>query len=302
VTTGGEEVQHVDVDGVRIRLTNLTKVLYPSTGTTKAEVIDYLVRASGPLLAQLAQRPVTRIRWPHGTGDPQKFFEKNVPQGAPSWVRTVKVRTGDGSITYPVLDGVPGLVWMGNLSALELHTPQWTVGARGAVRHPDRLVVDLDPGEGTGLAECSAVAHLVAERLADDGLECAPVTSGGKGLQLYAPLAARDDAEAVRRYAERLARGLAGDHGRLVTATMTKSLRRGKVLLDWSQNNAAKTTITPYSLRGRERPTVAAPRRWDELGDGLRQLTSGEVLARLDTEGDLLAPYAHRGPRLPSPP
>jgi bifunctional non-homologous end joining protein LigD len=299
VTPVGGEVQHVDVAGVRLRLTNLTKVLYPSTGTTKAEVIDYLVRVSGPLLAQLADRPVTRIRWPHGTGNPQQFFEKNAPNGSPPWLRTVKVPASDGFITYPMLDGVPGLVWAGNLSALELHTPQWTVGRRGAVRHPDRLVVDLDPGEGTGLAECSAVAHLVAGRLADDGFECVPVTSGGKGLQLYAPLAAKDDADEVRLYAERIARGLAKDHGRAVTATMTKSLRRGKVLIDWSQNNAAKTTITPYSLRGRERPTVAAPRRWDELGNGLRQLTFDEVADRLDTEGDLMEPYAHKGPRLP---
>jgi bifunctional non-homologous end joining protein LigD len=300
VTAAGGEAQHVEVAGVRLRLTNLTKVLYPATGTTKAEVIDYLVRVSGPLLAQLADRPVTRIRWPHGTGDPQKFFEKNAPQGTPPWLRTVRVPASDGYLTFPMLDDVPGLVWAGNLSALELHTPQWTIGPRGAVRHPDRLVVDLDPGEGTGLAECSAVAHLVAERLADDGLDCAPVTSGGKGLQLYAPLAGRDDAEEVRAYAERLARGLAKDHGRLVTATMTKSLRRGKVLLDWSQNNAAKTTITPYSLRGRERPTVAAPRRWDELGEDLRQLTSGEVLDRLEHEGDLMEPYSGKGPRLPA--
>jgi bifunctional non-homologous end joining protein LigD len=299
----GEEVQHVEVDGVRLRLTNLSKVLYPAPGTTKAEVIDYLVRVSGPLLAQLSDRPVTRIRWPHGTADPQKFFEKNAPAGTPSWLRTVKIPVSDGSITFPLLDDVPALVWVGNLSALELHTPQWTVGPRGAVRHPDRLVVDLDPGEGTGLAECSAVAGLVAERLADDGLQVVPVTSGGKGLQLYAPLAGRDSADDVRSYAQELARGLARDHGALVTATMTKSLRRGKVLIDWSQNHAAKTTITPYSLRGRERPTVAAPRRWDELGDDLRQLTYTEVLDRLEADGDLMAPFTHpagaAAPRLP---
>lgn len=296
---GQDEVQHVDVGGRRIRLTNLSKVLYPLTGTTKAEVLDYLVRVSGPLLGQLEDRPVTRIRWPHGTGDPQRFFEKNAPQGRPGWLRTVDIPVSDGSITFPMLDDVAALVWVGNLSALELHTPQWRVDRRGRALHPDRLVVDLDPGEGTGLAECSALAHLVAERLADDGLECVPVTSGGKGLQLYAPLAGRDDADAVRGYAERLARGLARDHGRLVTATMTKSLRRGKVLLDWSQNHAAKTTITPYSLRGRDRPTVAAPRRWDELGDDLTQLGYLEVLDRLETEGDLLAPYSGAGPQLP---
>jgi bifunctional non-homologous end joining protein LigD len=293
-----ETAQVVDVGGVRIRLTNLEKVLYPSTGTTKAEVVDYLVRVSEPLLAQLADRPVTRIRWPNGTSG-QQFFEKNIPEGTPSWVRTVTVPAGDSTLTYPLLDDVPGLVWAGQMAALELHTPQWTVGRRGAVRHPDRLVVDLDPGEGAGLPECATLAHLVAERLADDGLDCVPVTSGGKGMQLYAPLAAQDDADAVRGYAQRLAKGLAKDHGSLVTATMTKSLRRGKVLLDWSQNHAAKTTITPYSLRGRERPTVAAPRRWDEVTEQIRQLDHTEVLDRLEREGDLMADHAGPGPRLP---
>jgi len=292
-----DEVQHVEVGGRRLRLTSLSKVMYPETGTTKAEVIDYLVRVSAPLLAQLADRPVTRLRWPHGTGDPEVFFEKNAPQGRPSWVRTVKVPVSDGSIEFPLLDDLPSLVWVGNLNALELHTPQWTVDARGAVRHPDRLVVDLDPGEGTGLDECAELAHLVAERLGDDGLDCLPVTSGGKGLQLYAPLAGTDDADAVRGYAERLARGLARDHGRRVTATMTKTLRRGKVLLDWSQNHAAKTTITPYSLRGRARPTVAAPRSWDEITEGLTQLTAPEVVRRLDELGDLMEPFGRDGDR-----
>ncbi|GAB2692275.1 non-homologous end-joining DNA ligase [Thalassiella azotivora] len=292
--------QVVEVGGRRMRLTSLEKVLYPSTGTTKAEVIDYYVRVSDPLLRQLADRPVTRIRWPHGTGDPEQFFEKNVPPGTPKWVRTATLPTsprdsdsGRTTITYPLLDDVPSLVWTSNLSALELHTPQWRVGDDGRPADPDRLVVDLDPGEGTGLPECSELAHLVAERLADDGLhDPVPVTSGGKGMQLYVDLTdgtpLGSDADAVREYARGLAEGLAKDHRRTVTATMTKSLRRGKVLLDWSQNHAAKTTITPYSLRGRARPTVAAPRRWDELGEDLEQLTYTEVLDRLDEDGDLM--------------
>ena len=297
-----QQPQVVVVGRHRLRLTSLDKVIYQTTGTTKAEVLDYLVKVSGPLLAQLADRPVTRIRWPHGTGDPQQFFEKNVPAGAPRWLRTATLPSsprdeggsGRATITFPLLDDVAGLAWVGNLSALELHTPQWRVGRDGKPRHPDRLVVDLDPGEGTGLPECSRVAVLVAERLADDGLTTTPVTSGGKGLQLYADLPAKGvaggrDAVAVREYAHRLADSLAEDHRALVTSTMTKSLRRGKVLLDWSQNHAAKTTITPYSLRGRATPTVAAPRRWDELGDDLRQLTYDEVLARLDADGDLMA-------------
>lgn len=296
--------QMVEVGGRRLRLTSLEKVLYPATGTTKAEVIDYLVRVSEPLLRQLADRPVTRIRWPHGTGDPQKFFEKNAPAGTPRWLRTVTLPTsprdsdsGRATITYPLLDDVAGLVWAGNFSALELHTPQWRVGSDDKPADPDRLVVDLDPGEGVGLPECSQLARLVAERLADDGMEAVPVTSGGKGMQLYANLPRRSrrgglpagsDADAVREYAHKLADGLAREHPKLVTSNMTKSLRRGKVLLDWSQNHAAKTTITPYSLRGRDRPTAAAPRRWDELGDDLRQLTFDEVLDRLDADGDLM--------------
>lgn len=295
------EAQMVDVGGRRMRLTSLDKVLYPATGTTKAEVIDYLVRVSEPLLAQLADRPVTRIRWPHGVGNAQQFFEKNTPPGVPSWLRTAKVPVGDGTITYPLLDDVPSLVWTGNLSALELHTPQWRLGPRGGQRHPDRLVIDLDPGPGTGLAECSALAVRIAERLAEDGMECFPVTSGGKGLQLYAPISGTQDADVVRDYARRLAESLGRQTPREVTANMTKAVRRDRVLLDWSQNHAAKTTITPYSLRGRELPTVAAPRLWDELGDSLRQLRYDEVLARFEAGGDPLAAAGDApAPRLPT--
>lgn len=308
----GPQVQVVDVGGRRLRLTSLDKVLWPATGTTKAELLAYLAGVAEPLLAQLADRPVTRVRWPHGTGSgdgsAQHFFEKNAPAGAPSWLRTAEV-TGTGrralaardgeAVTYPLLDDVAGLVWAANLSALELHTPQWRLGPRGGVRAPDRLVVDLDPGPGTGLPECAALAHLVAERLADDGLECVPVTSGSKGLQLYAPVSGEQDGAVVSAYARRLAEGLARDHAG-VTAVMTRAVRTGKVLLDWSQNNPAKTTITPYSPRGRERPTVAAPRRWSEVDEQLQQLTMAEVAARVDADGDLMAAVTGPGPRLPT--
>ncbi len=290
----------VEVEGHRLRLTSLDKVLYPATGTTKAEVADYLARVSGPLLAQLADRPVTRVRWPHGTATPeQRFFEKNAPRGAPAWLRTVVVEGDDDQVTYPLLDGVAGLVWAANLSALELHTPQWRVGADGAPRHPDRLVVDLDPGPGTGLPECAALAHLVAERLGDDGLSATPVTSGSKGLQLYAPIAGQQGPDVVRAYVHRLADALARERPREVTATMTRAVRTGRVLLDWSQNSGSKTTITPYSLRGRERPAVAAPRRWEELDDSLTQLGPDQVLARLEADGDLMPAPEVTGPRLP---
>lgn len=288
------EAHQVDIGGRPVRLTNLTKVMYPATGLTKAGVVDYYRRVAPAILEQLRDRPVTRIRWPDGVRE-GRFFEKNVPAGAPSWLRRQTLVAGedeDGTeVTYPFLDDLAGLVWAANAGALELHTPQWRVGPRGGVRAPDRLVVDLDPGPPAGLDACAEVALLVRERLLADGLECVPVTSGSKGMQLYAPLDGRRDATAVREYARLLATELATAHPRLVVASMTKALRPGKVLLDWSQNHPAKTTITPYSLRGRERPTAAAPRTWAEVeAGGLAQLEADDVAARLERDGDLLRP------------
>jgi bifunctional non-homologous end joining protein LigD len=204
-------------------------------------------------------------------------------------------------VTYPVVESLATVVWLANLAALELHTPQWTVGPRGAVRHPDRLVVDLDPGAPAGLAECAEVAGLVRERLAADGLETYPVTSGSKGLQLYAPISGRQDADVVRRYAHEMAKELEAASPRLVVSRMAKAVRGGKVFIDWSQNDDAKTTITPYSLRGLERPFVAAPRTWDELEEpgSLRQLVAGDIPDRLQQLGDLSPPTRQEGPRLP---
>jgi bifunctional non-homologous end joining protein LigD len=295
-----EPAQVVRVDGHEVRLTHLDKVLYPATGLTKAEAIDYVVRAAPALLPQLRDRPVTRIRFPHGVGAPT-FFEKNVPRGAPSWLRHQDVPASPGTeeedadatiLDLPFLDDVAGLVWATNAGALELHTPQWRVGPRGGVRPPDRLVVDLDPGPPAGLAACARVAHLVAEALVDGGADrdaIVPVPSGSKGMQLYLPLPGRRTAVQVREDAQALARRIAAAHPDLVVAVMRKDLRTGRVLIDWSQNHPAKTTITPYSLRGRERPTVAAPRRWEEIGPDLAQLAPAEVLDRLDDDGDPFA-------------
>ena len=285
----------LDIDGRPVRVTHLDKVMYPSTGMTKAEVIDYVVQVAPALLPQLHDRPVTRMRWPDGVGG-ERFVEKNVPRGAPTWLRHRKLPAAPGTddegtiIDLPFLDDLPGLVWAANQGALELHTPQWRVGPRGGARDPDRLVIDLDPGPPAGLAECARVAHLVAERLTADGLSTSvPVTSGSKGMQLYAPLPEPWPASLVREYARRLAVALAGAHPELVVAVMRRDLRPGKVLLDWSQNHPAKTTITPYSLRGRDTPAVAAPRWWDEVGPGLRQLSPHEVVERLATRGDPFA-------------
>ena len=297
--------QAVEVDGRVLALSNLEKVLYPQTGTTKAEVISYYTQVAGVLLPLVADRPVTRKRWPDGV-DSQPFFEKNAPQGTPDWVRTVRLPVPGSTkaretIDFTLMDGLADLVWTANLAALEIHVPQWTVGPRGAVHAPDRLVVDLDPGAPAGLAECTEVAFAVRDRIADDGLACHPVTSGGKGMQLYAPIAGRQDAMTVHAYAKRIAEELERTMPKLVVSRMTKALRPGKVLLDWSQNHPAKTTISPYSLRGREHPTVAAPRSWDELeAGGLTQLEFDQVLERLATDGDLASPLLEKGPKLPT--
>lgn len=292
----------VDVEGRTLRLTNLQKVLYPATGTTKGEILDYYARVAPVLLPHLAGRPVTRIRWPHGV-QTMSFFEKNVPAGTPSWVRTAEVPTtgsrgpsrhGD-TLVFPIVEDLATLMWLVNLAALELHVHQWTVDEDGEPRGADRLVVDLDPGEPAGLHECCRVALLARDALAARGLDARPVTSGSKGLHLYADLSSFLPSEEVTGVAKEVAEQLSESHGALVTATMTKARRRGKVFIDWSQNAGSKTTIAPYSLRGRDRPTVAAPITWEEVEAGaedelgLDQLDMAQVLRRVDEHGDLFA-------------
>ena len=293
-----EEVR-VQVDGRTLTISNLHKVLYPRTGFTKGEVLNYYAQVAPVLLPQLRDRCVTRIRWPHGVGE-SSFFEKNVPGGTPSWVRTAKVPTtgsraqsSSDTLVFPIVDDLATLTWLVNLAALELHVHQWTVGRNGRPRHADRLVIDLDPGEPAGLHECCRVALLVRDKLAERGLEARPVTSGSKGLHLYAVLPKRLSSEESTALAKEVAEELQGEQPALVTATMTKARRGGKVFLDWSQNAGSKTTIAPYSLRGRERPTVATPVSWAEVEAGaedplgLDQFTPAEVLDRVAEHGDL---------------
>ena len=294
-------VTAVTVDGRRLQLSNLDKVMYPATETTKGEVLHYYARVAGFLLPHLADRPVTRIRWPHGTGGPS-FFEKNLPSGAPSWLHVVTVPTGgtrtqsgNDTIRYPVVRDTADLTYLVNLASLELHVPQWRFDPDGRPQPPDRLVIDLDPGPPAGLHECAQVALLVRERLDSIGLATAPVTSGSKGMQLYAALPGEQDSEALSDITREIAQDLTRLQPGLVVWKMTRSLRPGKVLLDWSQNAAAKTTIAPYSLRGKEAPFVAAPRTWAEVErgaderDALRQLDLADVLARLALDGDPFA-------------
>ncbi len=297
-----DEELRVEVEGRTLVIKNLAKVLYPQTGTTKGEVLDYYARIAPTLLPHLRDRAVTRIRWPHGVGG-LSFFEKNAPAGTPSWVRTVTVPTtgsrssgssGD-TLTFPVVDDLATLTWLANLAAIELHVHQWRVGRNGRPRNADRIVIDLDPGEPAGLHECCQVALLVRDKLAERGLTGRPVLSGSKGLHLYAALPSRLPGGEATALAKEIAGELQAEHPRLVIATMTKARRRGKVFLDWSQNAGAKTTIAPYSLRGRDRPYAAAPVSWDEVRAGaedplgLEQLRFEEVLERVDRLGDLFA-------------
>jgi bifunctional non-homologous end joining protein LigD len=279
----------VEVGGHRLQLTNLDKVLYPDAGTTKADVLGYYAAVAEWMLPHVEGRPATRKRWVNGV-DGEVFFEKNLPDSAPDWVARHTIEHKDHANVYPMVNDVATLTWLAQVAAFEVHVPQWRFGPKGAQRNPDRLVLDLDPGEGVGLAECVDVAKLLRPIVEGMGLELMPVTSGSKGVHLYARLDGGQTSAQVGEVAHELARAMEADHPDLVLSTMGKADRRGKVLLDWSQNNGNKTTVAPYSLRGRTRPTVAMPRTWRELASAsLRQLEYTEVLSRLKRRGDPLA-------------
>ena len=303
----------VQVDGRDLSLTNLAKVLYPADGFTKAEVLDYYQRISVVLLPHVAGRPMTLKRYPDGVDD-QSFFAKHAPAGRPDWVRTEEIvssssrsRAPGEPIEYVVIDDLPSLMWAANLASLELHVPMWRFPSPGpgdahdsapAPEHglePDLLVFDLDPGAPATIVDCCRVAEALRPALADAGIDALPKTSGGKGLQLYARISGMTAEQAsalAKDFAERMERELP----RLVVSRMTKSLRPGKVLIDWSQNNGSKTTVAPYSLRAREHPTVSTPVTWEEVG-ACREVadlffTAPDVIARVETSGDLFAPLA----------
>jgi bifunctional non-homologous end joining protein LigD len=301
-----EEKVSVQVGERRLTLSNLSKILYPPTdgshGFSKAEVVDYYTRVSPHLLPHLAGRPATFIRFPDGV-EGKSFFEKNAPSHTPDWVRTVRLPSpGSGmkrdTIDYVVVDDLPTLVWAANLASLELHVPQWAVRDDDTPVEPDLLVLDLDPGPPATVVECSRVALLLRERLAADGLTGYPKTSGSKGMQVYVPLEPTP-AEETSRYAKTLAEDLEKAEPKLVVSRMAKELRGGKVFVDWSQNNGAKTTVAPYSLRARPLPTVSTPLTWDEVEACASPqdlvFTAEDVLERVEEHGDLLAPLLHAG-------
>lgn len=297
--------ERVRVAGRELTLTNLDKIIYPETGTTKADVLAYYAAVAHVLIPAAYNRPATRKRWVNGVGTADKpgevFFQKNLEDSAPGWLPRAAITHKDRTIYYPMVNDPATLTWFGQINSLEIHVPQWQVDSHGNQLNPDRLVLDLDPGEGAGLEACVEVALLARAILQDVGLDPVPVTSGSKGIHLYAALDRSQTSDQVSGFARELARALEADHPDLAVSDMKKSLRKGKVLVDWSQNNAAKTTIVPYSLRGRPTPMVAAPRTWEELGSpGLSHLDHKAVIRRVQEGKDPFAAVDNAGndPRL----
>jgi bifunctional non-homologous end joining protein LigD len=277
----------VEVEGRRLQLTNLDKIIYPD-GTTKGEVLHYYAVTAAVLLPHLVDRPLSLLRFPDGP-EGERFFTKNVPPGTPDWVTVRDVPRSKGrTIRHVLAQDVPSVVWVANL-VVEFHVPQWTVDAPGVA---DRLVFDLDPGAPATVVECCEVARWLRDRLAADGLTAYPKTSGSKGLHLLCPLSPVDSARASR-YARGLAVEAAAELPGLAISEMARHRRPGRVFIDHSQNAAAKTTAAPYTLRARPEPTVSTPLTWDEVercaDPGDLVLTLREVPDRLTDHGDLMA-------------
>ena len=297
----------VTVEGRALKLSNIEKVLYPATGFTKGQVIDYYTRVSPVLLPHVRRRALTLKRYPNGV-NAHFFYEKNCPSHRPEWVDTVAVwSTGNkADVNYCLANDLPTLVWVANLASLELHT---SLARSDDIFRPTMLVFDLDPGPPAAMVECARVGLLVREVLDELGLVCFPETSGSKGLQLYAPLNTAVSYDDTKAFAHALARLLEARHPELVVSQMAKDLRKGKVFIDWSQNDPVKTTVCVYSLRAREQPTVSTPLTWDEVealvekqDPDLVVFEADAVLERVERDGDLFAPVTEVEQQLPAPP
>jgi bifunctional non-homologous end joining protein LigD len=296
----------VEIEGRRLSLSNLEKILYPETGFTKGQVIDYYARVAPVMVPHLAGRPLTLKRYPNGvTG--MFFYEKNCPRHRPEWVDTAPVWSEGNHrwMNYCVVQKLPSLVWAANLAALELHT---SLSSASAMEHPSYIVFDLDPGEPSTIVECCQVGLWVREVFSRLGLRSFAKTSGSKGLQVYVPLNSGETYDQTKPFARELALNLERKHPELVVSDMKKSLRAGRVLVDWSQNDVHKTTISVYSLRARPQPTVSTPVSWAEVtrcldsGDpAALQFTAPQVLERVERQGDLFAPVLTLHQQLPQP-
>ncbi|HEX8050464.1 MAG TPA: non-homologous end-joining DNA ligase [Solirubrobacterales bacterium] len=301
------ETRRVEVEGKELRLSNLDKVLYPKTGFTKGEMVDYYAKVAPAIIPHLSGRAVTLRRFPEGVDDlDAAFFEKRCPKHRPKWVKTAKVEAGPraGVIEFCVCDSLPTLVWMAQLAAIELHP---SLSKSRAPKRPTALVFDLDPGPPADVVDCSRVALRLREVLTQLDLECFVKTSGSKGMQLYVPLNTKTSYEQTRPFGQALGQLVAKQDPENVLAKMGKKTdRSGKVLIDWYQNNERKTTIAVYSLRARDRPTCSTPVTWEEVekaadsGDGSRLVfETTDVLERIEEHGDLFAPVLELEQELP---
>jgi bifunctional non-homologous end joining protein LigD len=294
----------IEVQGKQLKLSNLENVLYPATGFTKQQVIDYYVRIAPAMLPHLAGRALTRKRYPNGV-DAEFFYEKNAPQHRPDWVKTAPIWSEGNhrTVHYILANDLPTLVWLANLAALELHP---SLALAKDISCPTMMVFDLDPGPPANIVQCCQVGIWLREIFDHFGLQSFPKTSGSKGLQIYVPLNTPTTYESTKTFARALAQLLEQEHPQMVVSDMKKALRTGKVFVDWSQNDEHKTTVAVYSLRARERPTVSTPVSWDEVEQTLKKKDANrlvfeapQTVARVEKMGDLFAPVLKLKQRLP---
>jgi len=294
----------VEVEGRKLKLSNLEKVLYPAAGFTKGQVLDYYARIAPVLVPHLAGRPLTMKRYPEGV-DHEYFFEKNAPKFKPDWVKTTPVWSDSNrrTIHYLLANDLATLVWIANLASIELH-PSLSLAADLAT--PTMIVFDLDPGPPADIVQCAQVGLWVRDIFKHFGLQSFPKTSGSKGLQIYVPLNTKTNYDETKSFAHAVARLLEQEHRHLVVSDMKKAVRTNKVFVDWSQNDEHKTTISIYSLRARERPTVSTPVQWREVEDALKNKDASrlvfeakDVLERVEKMGDLFAPVLKLKQELP---
>jgi bifunctional non-homologous end joining protein LigD len=294
----------VEVEGCKLKLTNLEKILYPAAGFTKGQVVDYMVRIAPVLVPHLAGRPLTMKRYPEGV-DHEYFFEKNAPMHKPDWVKTTPVWSGSNrrTIHFLLANDLPTLVWIANLASIELH-PSLSLAAD--ITTPTMIVFDLDPGPPANIVQCAQVGLWVRDIFNHFGLQSFPKTSGSKGMQIYVPLNTKTSYDETKSFAHAVARLLEQEHPELVVSDMKKAVRTNKVFVDWSQNDEHKTTISVYSLRARERPTVSTPVEWSEVEAALRKKDAArlvfeakDVLARVEKMGDLFEPVQKLKQKLP---
>jgi bifunctional non-homologous end joining protein LigD len=296
--------QVVEIEGKHLSLTNLEKVLYPATGFTKGQVIDYYARIAPVLLPHLSGRPLTLKRYPGGV-DQEFFFEKNATKHRPDWVKTAPIWSegNQRDVNYILANNLPTLVWIANLAGIELHP---SLSLAKDISCPTMMVFDLDPGPPANIVQCCQVGMWLREIFEHFGLQSFAKTSGSKGLQIYVPLHTPTSYDITKPFAHALARLLEQEHPELVVSDMKKALRTGKVLVDWSQNDEHKTTISIYSLRAREHPTVSTPVTWEEVQQALKKKDSGllvfeadQVLKRTEKMGDLFEPVVELKQKLP---